>query len=280
MWRYRRRGGKEAMPVVDFGFRSLVGRTKRRPARGGRLTAFANGNPAMGGAEAASAFRLTGTLGSTGGAWPDELWAGSIAIFDALLRSWHGVYEFTDDSACIFRIGTSRARASVSLSDGTAIAAGELIGTLHFWNEHLPRYPSPGPDLRWACLMRDRVAHSLRLLAEHVDREPAWRDVRAFYGEGMFFSSRLGLLQIERVCMRFGFEQVPTEAVPSLRRRVHLWCDSFTLWGLTRAFQPAALPRRPFLRPRQELWISRTRLLGYARRPGELQARPAQPRAS
>lgn len=232
----------------------------------------------MGGESAASVLGMAGALGTASGAWPDELWAGSVAMVDALLRSWYRIYEFTDDPACVFRISMSRARASVSLSDGTAIAAGEVIGTLHFWNEHIARYPPPGPDLRWACAMRDQVAHSLCLLADYVEKEPAWRDVPAFYGEGVFFSGRLGMAQIERVCMRFGFEQVTS--APSLRRRVHLFCENFTLWGLTRAFQPAALSRRPFLRPRQELWISRARLLGYARRHAAMQAKAAQPRAS
>jgi hypothetical protein len=253
-----------------------------RPVRrkgAGRLASFA-GSPAMGSESAASVLGMVGALGTASGAWPDELWAGSVAMVDALLRSLYGIYEFTGDPACVLRIGMSRARASVSLSDGTAIAAGEIIGTLHFWNEHIARYPSHGPDLRWACAMRDRIAYSLCLLADYIEKEPAWRDVRAFYGEGVFFSGRLGMPQIERVCMRFGFEQVATEPVPSLRRRVHLFCDNFTLWGLTRAFQPAALSRRPFLRPRQELWISRARLLGYARRHAAMQAKAAQPRAS
>lgn len=217
-------------------------------------------------ADPASALGVVGALGTASSTWPDDWWAGSMARFDAVLRSWHGVYEFTDDPHCVFRLGMSRSRAGVSLSDGTRIAAGEMIGTFHFWNEHLPRYPASGPDLRWACMMRDLVAHSLRLLADYVGEEPEWQPVRAFYGEGVFFSRRIGMPQIERVCMRFGFEQVPTEPIPSLRRRVHCFWDNFTLWALTRAFQPAALPRRPFIRPRQELWISRGRLVHYARR--------------
>jgi hypothetical protein len=229
---------------------------------------------------AASVLGVVGALGTSAGAWPDELWAGSVARVDALLRSWYGVYEFTDDPACVFRIGMSRARACVSLSDGTVIAAGEVIGTLHFWNEHIARYPPPGPDLRWACAMRDQIAHSLCLLAQYIEQEPAWCEVRAFYGEGVFFSGRLGMPQIERVCMRFGFEQVASEPVPSLRRRVHLFWDNFTLWGLARAFQPAVLSRRPFLRPRQELWASRARLLSYARRQEAIPAKMAQPGAS
>ncbi len=138
-------------------------------------------------------------LRSASAAWPDELWAGSVGWADAILRSYYGVYEFTDDPACVLRVGLDQARAPVSLSDGTNVELGELVGTLHFWNEHLPRYSARGPDLGWACAVRDRVTYSLRAFSE--------------------------------------------------------------------AFNPAALPRQPFLRDRHELWISRaTLLLRYARR--------------
>ncbi len=233
----------------------------------------------MSGEPTTSALRMVGALSTTSGAWPDELWAGSVGIFDALLRSWHGVYEFTDDPACVFRVGMGRARAAVSLSDGTKIATDEVIGTLHFWNEHLPRYPASGPDLRWACTMRDQVAYSLCLLAEHLESEPEWREVPALRGD-VALGSRIGMSQVARVVVRFGFERVPSDPELSLRHRLHVFCESFTLWGLTRAFQPAALPRRPFLREQQELWISRARLLGYARRHAAMQAKATQPRAS
>jgi hypothetical protein len=77
--------------------------------------------------------------------------------------------------------------------------------------------------------------------------------------------ARLGAVQVGRVFQRYGFERVPTEC--SLRARLHGLGECFVLWGLTRAFNPAALPRQPFLRDRHELWISRAALLArYARR--------------
>lgn len=96
-------------------------------------------------------------LGTASAAWPDELWTGSVAWADAILRSYYGIYEFIDDPYCILRAGLTQARAPVLFSDGTDVAVGELIGTLHFWNEHLPRYSDRGPDLAWACAVRDRV---------------------------------------------------------------------------------------------------------------------------
>lgn len=196
--------------------------------------------------------------------WPDELWAGSIACADRMLRSYYGIYEFTDDRDCVLRVGLGRARASVSLSDGTEVQLGDLVGTLHFWNEHLPRYSARGPDLGWACTVRDRVKHSLRAFSEYVEGEPAWQDVRAIRAETAL-PARLGAHQIMRVFRRYGFERVPPDF--SLLARLHGFGECFVFWGLTRAFNPAALRRQPFLRDRHELWVSRAALRRRYSRP-------------
>lgn len=213
--------------------------------------------------DAGPAVGFVTALGSASAAWPDEFWAGSVARIDALLRSYYGIYEFTDDPECVLRVGLSEARGPVALSDGTRVQVDEPVGTLHFWNEHLPRYSEKGPNLAWACAVRDRVIHSLRAFTEYIEDDPAWREVRAIRTETAL-PARLGALQIERVFQRYGFERVPTD--PSLAARLHGLGECFVLWGLARAFNPAALPRQPFLRDRHELWISRsTLLLRYAR---------------
>jgi hypothetical protein len=203
-------------------------------------------------------------LRSASAAWPDEFWAGSVGWADAMLRSYYGIYEFTDDPDCVLRVGLDQARAPAALSDGTRVERGELIGTLHFWNEHLPRYSARGPDLGWACAVRDRVICSLREFSEYIEREPSWCEVRAIRAETAW-PARLGAPQIRRVFQRYGFEWVPTDS--SFLGRLHGLGECFVLWGLTRAFNPAALPRQPFLRDRHKLWISRATLVTrYARR--------------
>jgi hypothetical protein len=208
---------------------------------------------------AASAIGVVTALGSASASWPDELWAGSVSLFDSIIRTYYGVYEFTDDPACVLRVGLGQARTPVSLSDGTRVVYGELVGTLHWWNEHLPRYSLKGPDFGWACAMRDQMLHSLRALAAYVESESAWRHIHALRGDAAL-STRLGVSQVQRLAGRYGFERVPTDF--SLPRRLHAFGESFTLWSLTRAFNPAALGRQPFLRDHHELWISRTALLG------------------
>ena len=121
---------------------------------------------------------------------PDEFWAMSVGLFDAIIRTFYRVYELTDDRACVLRVGLSPACAPVSLSDGTRIETSELVGTLHLWNEHLPRYGLGGPDLRWACVVRNQVRHSLHAPALYVESEPAWRQIRAL-GEAALLCSRM-----------------------------------------------------------------------------------------
>ena len=208
---------------------------------------------------AASAVGAVTALGRASGSWPDELWAGSISLVDSLIRTYYGIYEFTDDPGCVLRIGMAPSRNTVTLSDGTKVESGEPVGTLHFWNEHLPRYPPEGPNLRWACAMRDQMRRSLCSLAEYIEREPAWQDVRGLRGEAAL-STRLGASQVGRVGERYGFERVPPTDL-SFLGRLHAVGEGLTLWSLTRAFNPAALPRQPFMRDHHELWISRNALI-------------------
>jgi hypothetical protein len=81
---------------------------------------------------AASTVGVVTALRSVSRDWPDELWAMSVGLFDAIIRTFYRVCEFTDDPACVLRVGLSPARAPVSLSDGTRVEIGGLVGTLHF----------------------------------------------------------------------------------------------------------------------------------------------------
>src|ERR1051325_10196441 len=197
--------------------------------------------------------------------WQDELWLMLVGSVDQLLRAYIGIDEFTDDPGCVFRLELHAARGAVMLSDGTDIRAGEPVGVLHLWNEHLRPYAAGGPDFGWACDMRRRVRRSLQLLAEYVERDPGWRAVRAFRGNAAL-SRRLGNTQIRRVAARYGFEAA--DAPSSVLRELHFIGDCCNAWALTRAFNPAALARHGFLRGRCELWITRRRLVErYARQP-------------
>src|SRR5260370_34529300 len=139
--------------------------------------------------------------------WKDEFWLTLVGSLDALLRSVYGIVEFTDDPRCVLRIGISPARMPVAMSDGTRVSAGQLIGELHLWNEHIQRYSEHGPDLGWAADMRRRILLSLRLLAQHAERHPTWQHLPAFRADATS-SSPLGDIQIPRLPLRHGVEVV------------------------------------------------------------------------
>jgi hypothetical protein len=187
--------------------------------------------------------------------WSAEIWSSLVGSLDAVLRSYYGVYEFTDDPDCLLRIGMSLARERVTLGDGTSTEVGDPIGALHFWNEHLPRFSDMGPELHWAAEMRRRLSLSLRELAAYVESDPQWRTVDAFMGYAAF-SSRIGVMQLYRVTRRLGFEWVPGSS-----STVRTLAGSITGYGLTRVHNPAALARQQFFRRAHEVWISRTTLL-------------------
>jgi hypothetical protein len=187
----------------------------------------------------------------------DRLWALLMRAADVVLRRWYGVREFTDDPACLLRLALAPAPHAATLSDGTRIEAGEIVGILHIWNEQVPRFRLGGPDLRWAIDVRRRLRRSFRALAEHLEQDPAWREVRGIHA-CLVFGSRRRRDQIRRVAEGFGFELVG-DAAPV--KGLHELGEDFLIWAFTRAFNPGALRRSPFRRDRTELWISREALL-------------------
>jgi len=187
----------------------------------------------------------------------DRLWALLVRTADGVLRRWYGVREFTDDPSCLLRLALAPAPHAASLSDGTRIESGEMVGILHIWNEQVPRFRPDGPDLRWATDVRRRLRRSFQALAEHLEQDPAWRQVRGIHG-CVAFGNRRRREQIRRAAEGFGFELVGDGAVP---RGLHGLGEDFLIWAFARAFNPGALRRSPFRRDRTELWISREALL-------------------
>jgi hypothetical protein len=189
--------------------------------------------------------------------WGDAVWSAVIGHADVILRRYYGVREFTDDTHCMLRIALGEARNAVQLADGTYIRAGETVGVLHFWNEHLPRFPPIGPDLHWAKRIEDRARRSLEILADHVAHDPEWAAIQAFRGNIALSGGRPRLRQMRRLADRYGFEVKDDPAIGAVRALG----EDMVIWALTRAFNPVATRRQTFFRHRREVWISRRQLL-------------------
>jgi ceramide glucosyltransferase len=191
---------------------------------------------------------------------------------DRTLRRRQGIYEFTQDPACLLRLSRIRAERSVRLDDGTRVREGDVIGDLHQWNEHLPIIPADGPAMKWAIEMQNGMHHSFRQLAAYVAREPSMQHVEAFHGASSFIG-RHGNSQVARMVRRFGMELMDRPRCAGPFARLHELGENILLWMLARAFVPPSAKGKLILsRPRQELWISRRALLAQY---GESAAPPA-----
>lgn len=205
--------------------------------------------------------RRDGRLQATdAGLLPDGLLARAIRRLDAHLRRKQGIFEFADHPRCLVRINVAPAEADMAFADGTCVRAGEPVGVLHLWNEHLTTIPKDGADLRWAMAIRQRMQVSLRELAKAARHDPRLKDVKAFGGTAVFVS-RAGVSQVAKMAARFGFEWIPDGRSRSPLRRVHDFFENFLVLGLQWAFNPAGMRGKGFIRPREPLWMSRETLM-------------------
>jgi ceramide glucosyltransferase len=193
-------------------------------------------------------------------ALPDGLVARAIRRLDAHLRRKQDIFEFCDDPRCLLRTSLEPAEMDLEFADGTRVTAGEMVGVVHLWNEHLLTIPPGGADLRWAMAMRQSMQFTLRQLAAISRTDPRLARAKAFGGTALFVS-RGGPSQIVKMASHFGFERIPDNRKPSLLRRVHDFFQNFLVFGLQWAFNPAGLRGKAFLRPRESLYMTRDALL-------------------
>jgi hypothetical protein len=188
---------------------------------------------------------------------------------DGIARRLHGIREFDRSDDCLLRIAVGRVARPLRLSDGGVLRAGERFVELHLWNEHLA-VPLHGADLRWAARARRQFERSLRRLIDHMDADPALRDIRAVMMKPALPDRQLER-KIDRLVRLFGFAPTPDGESAGTMSRVQRYGDNLWLWLLTWTFNPRGLKARRFTRRRRELWISRDRLValyGRADAPG------------
>lgn len=194
------------------------------------------------------------------GTVPHGLLARSIRRLDAHLRRKQGIFEFSQDPRCLLRVSLEPAELDLEFVDGTRVSAGEPVGIIHLWNEHLLTIPPDGADLHWAMAMRQLMQYTLRELAAAARTDPRLRRAKAFGGTALFVS-RGGPSQVAKMASRFGFELIADHRKPSILRSIHDFFQNFLVFGLQWAFNPAGLRGKGFLRPREPLYMSREALL-------------------
>lgn len=180
---------------------------------------------------------------------------------DTLLRRYYGIYEFSHEEGCLFRLSIIPSPEALTLSDGTRIHEGEPIGELHLWNEHMPQVPKEGADLAWALTFWRRMLRTLSDLAAYVESEPSFQDIKAFYGTGPFKSPN-GLMHLADAAEHGGFDVIsPDRQARPGRHFIDFWKNLY-VYGLIWTFNPASLKSKSLRGlKRVQLWISRDVLI-------------------
>lgn len=180
-----------------------------------------------------------------------------VRAIDGILRRIYGVRPFTQHPGCILRISFGPSLREIALRDGTRVGVGDPIVHLHLWNERLLELPPRGESLGWGRYLLQRGAHSLQLLARHLERNPNV-EVVALRGELGFVTQ---LRSIRPALERLGFEVLLKES-PGWRLWRRAFWDNFYSYLLLWTFGPRSLwGKRLGQLQRVEVWMSRAELL-------------------
>ncbi len=181
----------------------------------------------------------------------------AVFALDRWLCRQMGVYEFSDDPHCLFRIQPERLNAAVALTDGTRVPAGGRALSLHLWNEHVPRMRGRDPTLAWACRIDHAMRSSLRTLAGYLAAQPGLADIAAIFAD-MRVNGSPPPGEAVSVLARYGFEAVPGEV--DGRGALHRLGDAIYIAMLVSVTHPLT-PRSAALRMGNvRMWLSRATL--------------------
>lgn len=186
---------------------------------------------------------------------------------DWILRRYYGVYPFTYEPGCIFRLAWGRSREERQLSDGTRIQPGDPLIHLHLWNERLKDLPQDRTSLAWGRDLVRMGTSSLSMLAAHLSAVERGHSVVALRGESGFLTD---LRAAKLIAVPLGFDVVLKE-LPGLRVWRRAFWDNFYSYLLLWAFGPASMRgKRLASLNRVVIWMSRERLFErYGREPSE-----------
>lgn len=185
------------------------------------------------------------------------------AIFglDRWLRRRQGVFEYTDDPACIFRIQRALADVPLTLSGGARIEPGMPILNLHLWNEHVPLMGPEGATVAWARHLSRAVRSSLRQLAAYLDANSDLSDVAALRANMRLGTAEQGA-QLVRLMGRYGFEPAGEVLRPGTWQSgsLHYYGESILIFMLVLATNPVAVGTPVLRRDHKLVYLSRPAL--------------------
>jgi hypothetical protein len=182
--------------------------------------------------------------------------AGIVVALDTLLRRYQAVEEYTAHPACIFRLSITRARRRLTLRDGTRVWPGQRVAQLHFWNEHVPPFPSRGATICWAREMQRSITTSLRELECHLSSRPDLRDISVICGD-VPCGTKSQIRQIAHIMAYYGFETMLERERLSIGERIHRFGENVLISLTVFARNAGALRLDTLNRVRVPIFISR-----------------------
>jgi len=129
----------------------------------------------------------------------------AVFALDRWLRRRNGVFEYSVDPQCLFRLEQRRAEDTLVLADGTCVRPGARVLVLHLWNEHLPLMGRSGPTVAWAHKTSRAIRDSLLELACYLCHCSDLSDVCVLYVD-MRVSGANQAARAARMLARYGFE--------------------------------------------------------------------------
>jgi hypothetical protein len=185
-------------------------------------------------------------------------WLGHAVLgLDRWLRRRQGVYEYTNDENCLFRLQRVEAEGPLTLRDGTAIARGDPLLALHLWNEHIPPMAPGGPTVAWARQTGHALNLSLRDLVGYLAADPALDDVVAIRAD-LWLGTAEYNAKLARIMAHCGFEQPDTESGTS--GPLHRFGENILIFLLVMATNPAAIRVPGLPREHKPVYLSRAAL--------------------
>jgi len=188
-----------------------------------------------------------------------SLVAELIFALDRRLRQRQGVFEYTANPACVFRLQISRCDRDRVLRDGTRLRAGQRFAQLHYWNEQMPPIPESGPSIAWGRELHRRIRVSLVELAHYLGSRPDLADIEVVFGD-VPSGVREKFGQIGRIMARYGFEVIPEPNGLTPIQRLRRWGENILISLIVFAQNSGALHRNTLRRVRVPIYLSRRAL--------------------